>query len=90
MAAKDNRDMVPEFMRAVKEAKPRAFLMENVPGLSANGNAPYFFKILDQFKDLGYNINWKILNAAEYGIPQKRKRLFIIGFKTDFLILSCY
>jgi DNA (cytosine-5)-methyltransferase 1 len=69
-AASDERDMVPEFVRAIHQIKPRAFLMENVPGLAVAERLGYLTKVLDSLEDLGYCINWKVLNAADYGVPQ--------------------
>lgn len=75
----DVRDMVPEFIRAVREIKPRAFLMENVNGLTTSRFMPYLEKKLDELRDLEYDVHWRVLNAADYGVPQKRLRLFVVG-----------
>jgi DNA (cytosine-5)-methyltransferase 1 len=75
----DLRDMVPEFVRAVKEAKPTAFLMENVAGLTTAKFLPYLESKVEELRELGYEVQWKVLNAADYGVPQNRLRLFIIG-----------
>lgn len=75
----DIRDMVPEFVRAVRDIQPRAFLMENVNGLTTSRFKPYLDQKLADLRDLGYDVHWKVLNAAEYGVPQKRLRLFIVG-----------
>jgi DNA (cytosine-5)-methyltransferase 1 len=75
----DIRDMVPEFIRAVREIRPRAFLMENVNGLTTSRFRPYLDQKLAELGDLGYDVHWQVLNAADYGIPQKRLRLFIVG-----------
>lgn len=79
----DVRDMVPEFVRAVSEAKPKAFLMENVAGLTNRRFESYLAKKITDFHDLGYTVFSKVLNAAEYGVPQKRKRLILIGLRSD-------
>lgn len=75
----DVRDMVPEFIRAVREIKPRAFLLENVNGLTLTRFRPYLDERLHDLEALGYDVHWKVLNAADYGVPQKRLRLFIVG-----------
>lgn len=80
-AENDLRDMVPEFIRAIEEVHPRAFVMENVPGLSIGERIEYFGRVILEFRNLGYNVSWKVLNAEEYGVPQKRRRLFIVGMK---------
>lgn len=76
---RDARDMIPEFLRVLFETQPCCFLMENVPGLVSHQN--YFKTILGSFESLGYLVSWKVLNAADYGVPQKRKRLFVVGFR---------
>lgn len=77
----DSRDMMPEFIRAVSEAQPEAFLMENVPGLLSPRNREYFQHIGAVLSRLGYHLSSRVLAAAEYGVPQKRKRLFLVGVR---------
>lgn len=75
----DLRDMVPQFVRAVKEAQPTAFMMENVHGLTTAKFRPYLESKIDELSALGYDVHWKVLNAADYGVPQNRLRLFVVG-----------
>lgn len=75
----DIRDMVPEFVRVVREVRPRAFLMENVDGLTKTRFLPYLEERIGELHKLGYEVYWQVLNAADYGIPQNRRRLFVIG-----------
>lgn len=82
----DSRDMLPEFVRALKEIKPGAFIMENVPGLIMKKTRAYFDWVIYELREAGYQVNWSILNAADYGVPQKRKRLFIIGSREKILL----
>jgi len=77
--AKDERDMLPHFMRAISTIRPQAFLMENVRGLVVGDRRYYFDRLISDFHALGYNITWRVLNAADYGVPQKRVRLFVVG-----------
>lgn len=79
LADKDVRNLVPEFVRVVRDLRPRAFLMENVFGLGSASRRPYLDFILAELKAIGYNVNWKVVNAADYGVPQKRRRLFVVG-----------
>jgi DNA (cytosine-5)-methyltransferase 1 len=81
----DKRNMVPEFIRCIATIKPYIFLMENVPGLTMSGAKPYFETVLRELSELGYKLNWKILNSADFGVPQKRRRLFILGCRDRFL-----
>jgi len=78
-AQTDKRDMIPEFIRCLKECQPAAFIMENVPGLIQKRTRPYFDWALSQLSGCGFRLNWAVLNSADYGIPQKRKRLIVIG-----------
>lgn len=75
----DIRDMVPEFIRVVREVKPRVFFMENVDGLTSPRFLPYLEERIAELSSLGYKVHWQVLNAADYGIPQNRRRLFVIG-----------
>ena len=80
LAAQDTRDMLPEFARAVNEIMPRAFVLENVAGLLASRNRSYIAEVIGLFNDR-YTIDPpRIVNAADYGVPQKRIRVMIIGF----------
>jgi DNA (cytosine-5)-methyltransferase 1 len=80
-AASDERDMIPEFIRVVREVQPPAFLMENVPGLTAGDRQAYLETVINQLEDLGFLVNWKVLNAVDFGVPQKRRRLFVVGLR---------
>jgi len=77
----DDRNMIPEFLRVVEEVQSPAFLMENVPGLVAGDRFRYLSQVIGQFEDLGFQVAWKVINAAEYGVPQKRRRLFLVGLR---------
>jgi DNA (cytosine-5)-methyltransferase 1 len=81
MADQDARDMLPEFLRAVREVRPSAFLMENVYGLGQAGTRGYLKQLLGELEGLHYFVSAAVLNAADYGVPQKRRRLFIVGMR---------
>lgn len=82
----DPRDnLFLHFVRFVKEIQPRVFLMENVPGLLNKAKGEVFQRVLDAFTALDYRVNYKVLNAADYGVPQIRKRLFILGSRDRIL-----
>lgn len=88
LASGDSRDMIPEFVRAVKEARPAVFLMENVPGLAGPSHRAYLAEALGKLKKLGYSVTAEIVNAAEYGVPQKRKRLIVVGVRAGLPAFS--
>ena len=72
----DRNQLVLEFLRFVKELKPLTVMMENVPGLKDYYLFKYLFR---ELKTLGYNPKYNIINVKEYGIPQSRKRLVLVG-----------
>ena len=74
-----------EFVRIVDEIKPVFIIGENVPGLASIAKGEIMKQICEDFANCGYDITWKILNAADYGVPQNRKRIFIIGKRIDML-----
>ncbi|MBM3934346.1 MAG: DNA (cytosine-5-)-methyltransferase [SAR202 cluster bacterium] len=84
-ASDDSRDMIPEFIRCLDEAQPEVFLLENVPGLLLKRARPYFESVLTRLASRGYILNWAVLNSADYGIPQRRRRLFVMGSKRNQL-----
>lgn len=74
--------LIEEFTRIVEEIKPAAFVMENVPGLVTGIGRPLFLKEKEKLEKLGYTLSEsKIVNAADYGVPQRRKRLVLVGIK---------
>jgi DNA (cytosine-5)-methyltransferase 1 len=77
----DERDMLPVFVSAVGAIMPPAFLIENVPGLVVGDRLRYFERLLAELMSLGYRVSWRVINAADYGIPQKRRRLFVVGLR---------
>ena len=79
----DPRDMFPAAIEAIRESKPRAFLIENVAGLTRPTFAPYFGGILDALAGAGYAVTHALVNAADYGVPQVRRRVIIVGFRDD-------
>lgn len=78
----DTRDMIPAFMDVVETVQPKAVLIENVPGLTVGDRKAYFETVISHLSSLKYFVTWKILNAAKFGVPQIRQRLFIVGLKT--------
>lgn len=70
-----------EFVRCAKLIMPDWIVMENVPGLKRMDNGSFLKTICDDLKSLGYTPNVKILNAVDFGVPQKRERLFIVASK---------
>ena len=76
----DARDGFPVFIDAVKKLQPKVFMFENVRGLLYT-NKWYFELVIKELQELGYIIEYKLLNAVNFGIPQNRERLFVFGHK---------
>jgi DNA (cytosine-5)-methyltransferase 1 len=80
----DHRDGFGAMFRALDLIRPEAFLIENVAGLTRGLTRAYFLSLLDTLRDeLGYRVWATTLNGADYGVPQRRERLFIVGFASD-------
>lgn len=75
-----------EYVRLVNEIKPKFFVMENVSGILSMEGGKVLENILKSFNDIGYKLEYKLLNAAEYGVPQQRERTIFIGTRTDVKI----
>lgn len=73
--------LLQAYTRVLAEAKPRAFILENVYALTYRNKAsrPAFQRLLQEVDDAGYHCTWAVLNAADYGVPQLRPRLFVVG-----------
>lgn len=79
---KDERGMLFfEMVKILREKKPRAFIAENVKGLLSANNKKAFPMILREFSDAGYYVQYYLVNASKFGVPQKRERVIIIGFR---------
>ncbi len=70
-----------DFARIVNECRPRVFIFENVRGLLSHDSGQTWRTIQDVFMSLGYDINTKTMNSKDFGIPQHRERIFVVGFK---------
>lgn len=77
---KDERNFLyKEMLRVLKDKKPKYFVAENVKGLLSMGKGKVMEMILNDFKNIGYNVDYKLIKASDYGVPQNRERVFIIG-----------
>jgi len=72
-----------EFIRILRDKNPRFFLAENVSGMLANRHNEAVQNIVKMFKEAGYTVYIELLNAADYGVPQDRKRVFYVGIRND-------
>jgi len=75
-----------EYIRIIKDKRPKFFLAENVSGILAKRHAQALQGIIQEFRNIGYDVSFELVNASEFGVPQDRKRLLIIGFRKDLNI----
>jgi DNA (cytosine-5)-methyltransferase 1 len=80
----DERDGFPAFLDAVKRLRPSLAIIENVPGLMTGDRYAYFERNRLALKEMGYQVETLRMNAAEYGVPQKRRRIFIVAHRGGF------
>lgn len=80
---KDERDLFPEAIRLVREIRPKAVMLENVRGFLDPVFEKYRNNILSQIQLLGYKVQIKLLHASDYGVPQLRPRVVIVGIRND-------
>lgn len=72
-----------EFVRVVKDKKPKYFVAENVRGLLSIGKGEAIKMIVNDFQNIGYCVDYKVFNAADFGVPQNRNRVIIVGIRKD-------
>jgi DNA (cytosine-5)-methyltransferase 1 len=68
-----------EIARLVEETQTEYFIIENVPGLLSSNDGKDFGVVIGTMADLGYSLGWRVLDAQYFGVPQRRKRVFIVG-----------
>jgi len=90
-ALDDSRNqLVHHYVRVVMELKPKYFVFENVKGLTVGKHRKFLQEVIEAFRDGGYDVvtNYKVLNAADYGVPQDRHRLILMGARTGLPLPS--
>ena len=71
-----------EIARLVEETQTEYFILENVPGLLSSNEGKDFGVVLGTMADLGYSVGWRVLDAQHFGVPQRRRRVFVVGRRT--------
>lgn len=72
-----------QYLKYVRVLRPRIFLMENVVGILTAGDGKLVAEMLAAFQRIGYSVDWRVLNAANFGVPQKRERFFLVGVRKN-------
>lgn len=76
-------DLCYQFYLKLKGKKPKAFLFENVDGIVSKKHKPFFRNLVRMIKKIGYRVSWKVIDCYDYGVPQHRKRLIMVGIRRD-------
>ncbi len=79
LGSEDDRDLFPAALRLVAEVKPRAVMLENVRGLAGTRFDSYRREVMAELQRLGYETDWRVLNASDFGVPQLRPRFVMVG-----------
>ncbi|MCL2045129.1 MAG: DNA (cytosine-5-)-methyltransferase [Oscillospiraceae bacterium] len=79
----DRANLYKEMVRIVQAKQPKVFIAENVKGFMTLKKGSIIQRVRDEFSNAGYNVSTALLNAADYGVPQKRERVFLVGLRKD-------
>ena len=84
LGVKDERGkLFFEMCRILRQRQPKCFIAENVKGILTANKKSAFPLIIKEFEESGYDVQYRVLNAADYGVPQRRERVIIVGFRND-------
>ncbi len=83
LGSDDERDMFPTALNIIAKVKPRAIMLENVQGLAAAKFKDYRDALLKRLSKLGYQAEWRVLQASDFGVPQLRPRFILVGMRPD-------
>lgn len=86
----EKANLFKQYKRVLKILQPKAFIFENVVGILSMDKGNLFKQVRAEFEELGYNLRYKVLDAVDFGVPQRRQRVFLVGFKekNDFVFPS--
>ena len=81
-----------DYVNLIEAKQPLFFLAENVAGILSPKHYPEFMKIVNAFREIGYNVTFKLLDVQDYGVPQERKRVIVVGYheKNDVIFIFGY
>ena len=84
LGADDERDLFPEALRLIEQARPLSVMLENVPGLASTRFATYRNSLIQQLHRLGYEVSWRVLQSSDYGVPQLRPRFILVALRPAY------
>jgi len=73
-----------EFVRILEAKRPQWFIWENVPGVLSINDGRTFYELIQAFTQIGYGVSWRVLDAQYFGVPQRRRRVFVVGYLGDW------
>ena len=86
LGADDSRDLFPVALQLVADARPKAVMLENVPGLSSPRFQEYRADIRSRLAKMGYDVVWNLINASDFGVPQLRPRFVLVALRRDLAL----
>lgn len=84
LGSRDERDLFPEALRVVREAEPRAVMLENVPGFASSKFARYRRDLFSQLRKMGYVGDYRVLSASDFSVPQRRPRFVLVAIRRPY------
>ena len=90
LGADDERDLFPEALRLIEQAKPAAVMLENVPGFASEKFVAYRRGLIQSLHRLGYEVAWRVLNSSDYGVPQLRPRFILVALHNPYFDNFCW
>ena len=85
LGADDDRDLFPSALKMIGHMRPKTVFLENVPGFAANRFRSYRRNLATHLNRLGYRVDWRVLNASDYGVPQLRPRFILVALQERFV-----
>ena len=84
LGSDDERDLFPEALHLIEQVKPKSVMLENVPGFASAKFASYRNELLRKLYNLHYEVQWRVLNASDYGVPQLRPRFVLVALREPY------
>jgi len=90
LGADDERDLFPEALHLIEQVRPKAVMLENVPGFASTRFASYRNDLIGKLMRLYYDVRWRVLQASDYGVPQLRPRFVLVALRQPYAAAFCW
>lgn len=90
LGAEDERDLFPEALHLIEQVRPKAVMLENVPGFASTRFAAYRNDLIGKLMRLHYEVRWRVLQASDYGVPQLRPRFVLVALRQPYAAAFCW